>query len=150
MAQVRKFFLIQLIRNDCILNLLFMGFYCLTCFGFVLFYEVKNFPFVEENGYDLKIGLSIDVEEVQHDVLLRDAVNYLLNVLSPSLLWNVAIRKSLTVQEQSDYPKDLVPEINLTLFSSQSFYGVLGHIFNLSYLFNTSRVRLLGLSIQVK
>ena len=62
-----------------------------------LLYEVEHFAFVEDDGDNLKVCLRVDIEEIQHDLRLRDGINQLEDVVAPQSLGNVARRELFTV-----------------------------------------------------
>jgi hypothetical protein len=64
---------------------------------------------VEENRNYLKVGFSVDDQEVFHDVFLCDAAYDLVHVFFPLRPLDVALRELFAIQEKSDDPQDLVP-----------------------------------------
>lgn len=141
-------FLVQLVRNDAVLHLLFL---CLDLFRLlelVLEDEVEYLSSIEDDRYDLEVGLCVDAEEVEHDVFAGDAVDHLVDVLAPLADGNVALRKLLAVENQSDHPQNLVAEVELRLLSLEPLDRVRWKLINLLELLEASRIGVLCLLVQ--
>lgn len=132
--------LIHLIRDNHVLVLLSLCLQDDCLLQLVVGDKLKDLSSMEQKRDNLKVCLSIDIQEIEHYVLGGHAVDDFVNVMPPLLFRDVALWEAFSVKNKSDHPQNLVAQVELRLFCLYTLDSVFRNLTDLLHLFQTSRI----------